>query len=333
MSVDNEFVQSLAKELKKIGTTRAVGDQWVSVHGIVPKGGIPYCGQEVSRTTYAALWQWVNDNNLVVSESDWQSAYASDSGNVSKYSSGDGSTTFRMPSIKGYVKCAGTLGEAGSYTEEGLPNISGTLGASRTMHSYSGTAIPITAPFASEKLSGTTVIGSSSSSADTYKYTFDASLSNEIYGNSSHVTPETMNVLFGVYAFGEVTNPGEADIGLIAGQFPVLEAKVLGFGDRVEVVEKKVKESTAYTASMQKDSNFTTNAISGTLDEVNSSGSGNISSTTYTFSTIPGIAAGQYTLQTILQRLVNASHTHKTAKGTVSKNCNCDCDCNCQCDD
>lgn len=39
-----------------------------------------------------------------------------------------------------------------------------------------------------------------------------------------------------------------------------------------------------------------------------------------------GLGAGNYTLQNILQHLVNCSHSHYMT--TVSMNCNCNCDCN-----
>ena len=89
----------------------------------------------------------------------------------------------------------------------------------------------------------------------------------------------------------------------------------------------------AYTASTQTQKSFTITGHSGTLDETSSSGSGNVSTTTYKFNTLAGIAAGNYTLIQVLQKLINMSHTHKASKGTVSSNCNCDCDCACQCDD
>lgn len=39
-----------------------------------------------------------------------------------------------------------------------------------------------------------------------------------------------------------------------------------------------------------------------------------------------GIAEGAYTLQNLLQQLVNKSHTHSTKSVTVNCNCTCDCD-------
>lgn len=42
-------------------------------------------------------------------------------------------------------------------------------------------------------------------------------------------------------------------------------------------------------------------------------------------SIVTGLAAGTYTLQNLLQQLVNKSHTHSTRNITI--NCDCDCDC------
>lgn len=39
-----------------------------------------------------------------------------------------------------------------------------------------------------------------------------------------------------------------------------------------------------------------------------------------------GIGSGSYTLQNLLQQLVNKSHTHSTKSVTVNCNCTCDCD-------
>ena len=56
--------------------------------------------------------------------------------------------------------------------------------------------------------------------------------------------------------------------------------------------------------------------------------SGSKTTRTY-FDTVGGLAAGTYTLQNLLQNLVNKSHTHSTL--TVTANCNCNCDCGDDC--
>lgn len=45
------------------------------------------------------------------------------------------------------------------------------------------------------------------------------------------------------------------------------------------------------------------------------------------FNTVAGLAAGTYTLQNLLQNLVNKSHTHSKLTVTVDCDCNCNCDC------
>ena len=58
-----------------------------------------------SRTTYPALWAWVQtQTDYLIDESTWQSKYSSNV-SVPFYSTGDGSTTFRVPnlSVRGRV--------------------------------------------------------------------------------------------------------------------------------------------------------------------------------------------------------------------------------------
>ncbi len=77
------------------------------------------------------------------------------------------------------------------------------------------------------------------------------------------------------------------------------------------------------TGSMQPtryvDTNFSPNSYDKT------EGSGNISRGR--IYTKPGLAAGTYTLQRLLQNLVNLSHTQEYA--LVKYNCNCNCNCTC----
>ena len=235
----DDAVAELEENISELGKHN-VGEEWVSYLGKIPEGGVPYCGQEVTRVTYADLWSYAQAQGLVKTESEWQSWSSSHGGNVPFYSSGDGSSTFRMPAIKGYVKGASSQSEAGGYVAEGLPNITGSV--------RSGLAAK----------SGTTGIGgafggsTTDSSANGYgsgtqvhiTARFDASLSNPIYGNSTHVTPETSIVLFGVYAFGEITNTGALDAETLATGLATVEANK---ADKTQWVSKYVvlSENTA----------------------------------------------------------------------------------------
>ena len=184
---------------------RNVGDEWHSFTGQIPVGGVPYCGQEVTRATYADLWVYAQNNGLVKTESEWQALNTSQNGNVPFYSDGDGSTTFRMPKIVSYIKGAASQSEAGTYTAEGLPDHRHSVTKYREMVDAGG----------SWDIRWT---GTSTGSTGL------ASASNPIYGNSEHVTPETSVILFGVYAFGEITNVGALDADTLATGLATLEA-------------------------------------------------------------------------------------------------------------
>ena len=79
------------------------------------------------------------------------------------------------------------------------------------------------------------------------KHIFDASGSNSIYGNSTHVTPETVAVLFGVYAVGTVVSIGEAteegilaELGNINNQLTNLNTTYVRTIDHHEAVDNNV---------------------------------------------------------------------------------------------
>ena len=106
-----------------------VGFEYFTFNPNIPQGSLPLFGGEYSRETYPTLWAWVQEQTgYLKTEAEWQTLAASNNGNVPYYSDGDGSTTFRVPSLKCWVKSAnGTVTEVGSYLEAGLPNITGSF--------------------------------------------------------------------------------------------------------------------------------------------------------------------------------------------------------------
>lgn len=225
---DDVFVSNLAKALRKVGTIHSIGEEWCSYIGKIPTGGVPYCGQEVTRSTYSALWSWANAQGLVKSESAWQAIASAQNGNVPFYSSGNGSTTFRMPRLVGYVKGAASQSDSGKHIAEGLPNATGI---------YKNDTDPSCGPWETASASGMAYLYGSiasrrgmANSGEAYStydaIGFDLSRSNPIYGNSDHVTPDTSTVLFGVYAYGALTNTDSMDVNAIASALSSLEANV-----------------------------------------------------------------------------------------------------------
>ena len=199
--MNETFVNDLAVALRNVGTIHHVGEEWHSYTGEIPVGGVPYTGHMVEREVYSALWAYAQEKELVKTEAEWQQIATANNGNVPFYSDGDGSTTFRVPKIVGYVKGASKVSEVGSYIAEGLPNITGKTGAARDDYSDA----PSGAFYNNSARSGLEADNGNS----VPEIDFDASLSNPIYGNSEHVTPETSTVMFGVYAFGAIVNAGE----------------------------------------------------------------------------------------------------------------------------
>lgn len=226
MSYNATFINELKKALNGLRTIHSVGEEWCSYIGKIPVGGVPYCGQEVTRSTYSALWQYAQNQGLVKSESEWQSIYSAQGGNVPFYSSGDGSSTFRMPRLVGYVRGASGQLEAGTYVKEGLPNIEGSFRPQADVAAFRENGV-VSGAFVKSSISvsgygaGYSSIGSSPQNLE-----FDASSSNPIYGNSDHVTPETSTVLFGVYAFGEVSNVDALDAGTLASAVARVESNL-----------------------------------------------------------------------------------------------------------
>lgn len=80
-----------------------------------PDGWLSCAGAEVSRAAYPDLWNYVNGSSQLISETDWQSKNTAGDINIGWFSSGDGTTTFRLPRIVG----SGELTEVKRFTTAG----------------------------------------------------------------------------------------------------------------------------------------------------------------------------------------------------------------------
>lgn len=186
-----------------------VGFEYFTMNPSIPQGSLPLFGGEYSRATYADLWAWVQEQTgYLKTEIEWQTLSVSNNGNVPYYSDGDGLTTFRVPSLKCWVKAAnGNVTEVGSYLEAGLPNITGSMFSFLT-----GGANENQGALYQTTESSATTSGNSSGSAYTWRrINLDASRSNSIYGNSSTVQPESIVGMWLVKAYGTVVDTGTID--------------------------------------------------------------------------------------------------------------------------
>lgn len=136
-----------------------------------PEYFIEPSGQTLLRSSYPELWEFAQDNGLV----------------GTLFGSGNGSTTFTVTDIRGsFISIADSNDKVGKFTNAGLPNINGTLGA---------LSAPLYGP---PKCSGAISVESNLGSGISHNnvahhtatlYNLDASKSNSIYGNSNTVTP------------------------------------------------------------------------------------------------------------------------------------------------
>lgn len=203
-----------------------VGFEAFTINPNLQAGWLPLLGGEYSRTAYADLWAWVQtQQGYLIEESAWQAKAAVNGGNVPFYSKGDGSTTFRVPALKCWVRGADSISEVGGYLPAGLPNITGTLLGSGSYSINNETYF--TGAFAYTNAVESKTYGSDernekwNSGAD-----FKASRSSDIYGASDTVQPSSIVGLWCVKAYGTVTNVGSTDVANISTGLTQAETRI-----------------------------------------------------------------------------------------------------------
>ena len=212
-----------------------VGFEAFTTNPNLQAGWLPLLGGEYSRTTYADLWAWVQtQNGYLLEESAWQAKAAANGGNVPFYSKGDGSTTFRVPALKCWVKGANSISEVGGYLDAGLPNITGSTAwaVNGTLGIFSTQGTPYhqnTGALSVEtdgKAYGAIGAAGNDSANSNVSVNIDASSSNPIYGSSNTVQPPSIVGLWVVKAYGTITNVGSTDVADIATGLTELETRL-----------------------------------------------------------------------------------------------------------
>ena len=136
--------------------------------GETPPEGFLLCnGQEVSRVTYARLFNVIKE----------------------KFGAGDGVTTFQVPNlVEKFIE--GTESSVGQTLAPGLPNIKGSWNHSSGYNSFttSNGAIESNSSYSPASGVGTGWVNESIS--------FDASRSSHIYGKSDTVQPPAVKMLY-----------------------------------------------------------------------------------------------------------------------------------------
>lgn len=213
--------QKVKNEAQGIVDGMPIGFEFIQMNPNVPLGSLPMLGGEYSRETFASLWAWVQEQTgYLITEAKWQELSQSNGGNVPFYSSGDGSTTFRVPSLQCWVKGADSIKGVGSYLQAGLPKFEATTSTDgEHTHPFQSQNDDMNASGASCE-SG--YRGFVDDSVATWKqwtdmvlpagaHTHKVTLENDIYGKANTVQPQSLVGLWCVKAFGRINDLGNAD--------------------------------------------------------------------------------------------------------------------------
>lgn len=172
-----------------------------------PDGAIQCNGTTYNRELYKDFFDYATSKGWVKTETQWQSIASANEGYCPYYSQGNGSTTFRTPKFAPFMQIAIAGSSVGKHHKAGLPNIKGSYSASQLSDG-------------SDSASGALIVGGGASrptpgspSDDSQNgFSFDASKSNDIYGRSDTVQPESHEWMICVVVAGQATNLGSVDM-------------------------------------------------------------------------------------------------------------------------
>ena len=190
-----------------------IGQVFPVMDGIVPSDALPLTGGLYSRAIYSALWDWVNEHaaERLVTEEVWQATKTANEGKwVPQYSTGDGSTTFRMPLWNSYTSGTSDTSLVGSYATDTQRNITGEFVIDFANSGYTKGA------FVAGDATATTYFGSGGTSDAILK--FNASRVVGADHTGSEVRPKTGYILWCVKARGGWTNVDNIDINTLQTQ-------------------------------------------------------------------------------------------------------------------
>lgn len=192
------------------GIELPVGFEYYVPYSELDSGQLIRDGQIVSRSVYKDLWDFVQKHpSLLLTEEQWQAELSANEGIVNNYySSGDGSTTFRLPK-------AGVI-ELPVITAEGLNKFStdtqrNILGSITQVDTIGKTQVSNGALLA-KVTDISSSINNNGNRSNTITIDFDASRSVGTEHTGSEVKPKTITKLAVVQAFGRVINTGTLDI-------------------------------------------------------------------------------------------------------------------------
>lgn len=194
------------------GIELPVGFEYYVPYSELDSGQLIRDGQIVSRSVYKDLWDFVQAHpSLLLTEEQWQAELSANEGVVNNYySSGDGSTTFRLPKAGVIELPVITAENINKFSTDTQRNISGQFTSHQNGSLLTDTNVNGAFSWSTNSVSNLGEIGDGY--GKNYPIYFDASRSVGTEHTGSEVKPKTITKLAVVQAFGRVINTGTLDI-------------------------------------------------------------------------------------------------------------------------
>lgn len=233
--------EALAGTVENKAMTPKSTAEVVKAKGNVPVGFIKYNplsiieegwldashGDTVERVAYPDLWAYVEAHpELLKTEEEYTTIGDNNEGHVPYYSSGDGTTTFRLPKILWYPCVTNDSTLRGTSATDTQRNITGSIGEVFAPNP------PHTTGAFTEEVSRKIHVINDSAENHIWKINFDASRSVGAEHTGEEVKPKTHYGCYVVKAYGTVSNTGNVDIQNVVNAQTVLENRVTAIEDR-----------------------------------------------------------------------------------------------------
>lgn len=192
------------------GIELPVGFEYYVPYSELDSGQLIRDGQIVSRSVYKDLWDFVQKHpSLLLTEEQWQAELSANEGVVNNYySSGDGSTTFRLPKAGVIELPVITAENINKFSTDTQRNILGSI----TMVDTIGKTQVSNGALLAEVTNISSSVNNNGNWSNAITIDFDASRSVRTEHTGSEVKPKTITKLAVVQAFGRVINTGTLDI-------------------------------------------------------------------------------------------------------------------------
>lgn len=189
-----------------------------------PDGSIIVNGTTYSRELYSDLWTYLSSHpSWIKTDDEWQSIAAANNGYCPYFSSGDGSSTFRVPKFAPYQQLAISAANATTYHQAGLPNIKGRLPCESGSFGFY-TPNEGDGALYSDSTGGLWGFASAGTGNFATGINIDASRFSDKYGRSDTVQPESHEWVVCIVAYGRVTNVGEVDVANVMSAIGVVQS-------------------------------------------------------------------------------------------------------------